>query len=72
MRSCLWNQVKFVIIFLSEEKWKKTKSVLDVSQEGLRKDFVTTQLDQTRAPTGKYRQGRNKAPIESYDLRLLR
>ena len=43
-----------------------------MSQEGLRKNFVTTQLDQTRAPTGKYRQGRNKAPIESYDLRLLR
>ena len=46
--------VKFLIIFLSEEKWKKTKSVLDVSQEGLRQNFVTTHLDQTRAGAGKY------------------
>ena len=38
-----------MIIFLSEEKWKKTKSVLDVSQEGLGQNFVRTQLEQTRA-----------------------
>ena len=49
MRASQRSQAKFLIIFLSEEKWKKTKSVLDVSQEGLGQNFVTTQLDQTRA-----------------------
>ena len=48
------SQAKFLIIFLSEEKWKKTKSVLDVSQEGLGQNFVRTQLDQTRAASRRY------------------